>query len=66
MSKKKKKKLNPKTSRNVARLTGETLGADASTQPIPKMLLMVLGLMTRKNSRTDATQWVRDTSRKVC
>ena len=43
---------------SIARWTGEILGPEASIQPIPKMSPEGLGLVRRKNLRTDTIQWV--------
>ena len=50
---------------NVARSTGNTQGPEILTQPSPKMSPKPLGLLMRKNSKTDTTQWMSNTSRKV-
>ena len=49
----------------VAWWTEETLGPEASTQPISKMSLKALGLLARKNSRIDQTQQLSGASRRV-
>lgn len=43
---------------SVAGWTGETPSSGASNQPVLKILMKVLGLVRRKNSRTDTTEWM--------
>ena len=42
------------------------LGPGVLTQPVPKMSPKAVGLIMRRNSRTDTTLPMRDTGGKVC
>lgn len=41
------------------------LSPEASAQPVSRIFLEALGLIVRKNSRSDQTQWMNGGSRKI-